>query len=353
MTRALASLPLVLALVAADGSPAPARAGIAALARRAAAALEAAAESPAVEAEDPPWSGDVLTDVRDVRACLPIEGGAVIAATGGGLLLVRADGTARAPWTSLDGLPETRVHALLREGERLWIGTEGGLAAATLRGDDLSIEKTVASRPVRAIVRHEGALFAATWGEGLVRVDERRGRIVPVHGAGPRLAGALAVHEGALFAGGPSGLYRLEGGKVVPVAGAPTSIWALGAHEGRLWLGSLTGLASLAGGKLRTESDADVRALLPDAGTLLAGTFGQGAVEVRDGRLRALAGLGGKAFLQAMGARGATRRGSSFSAAPAPAGRRFARPGSPRTTSPRWLPTATGSGSGPSTGASP
>src|SRR5262245_1931086 len=85
--------------------------------------------------EDPAFSRDVLTDARDVRACLPLEGGAVLAGTGGGLVLVRADGTALPPWTALDGLPETRVHALLLDGERLLVGTEGGLAEARLSGD--------------------------------------------------------------------------------------------------------------------------------------------------------------------------------------------------------------------------
>src|SRR4051794_28379919 len=75
-----------------------------------------------VEAPAADFPTDVLTDRRDVRACLPLEGGAVLAGTGGGLVLVRSDGSARAPWTALDGLPETRIHALLHHEGVLWIG---------------------------------------------------------------------------------------------------------------------------------------------------------------------------------------------------------------------------------------
>src|SRR5271170_7696953 len=140
MSPLRAALPL-LAAIAAWGSAAVgpvARTGIAAKARLVA---DAIVEAKAADAP-PGFTGDVLTDVRDVRACLPLDGGAVLAGTGGGLLLVRADGTARAPWTALDGLPETRVHALLRDGERIWIGTEGGLAAVRLRGDALVVERS-------------------------------------------------------------------------------------------------------------------------------------------------------------------------------------------------------------------
>ncbi len=254
----------------------------------------------------PPFTSDVLTDARDVRACLPLDDGAVLAGTGGGLLLVRADGTVRSPWTELDGLPETRVHALLRDGRRLWIGTEGGLAAAHLHGDDLVVDRTFAGRPVRALALHGGALFAATWGGGLERLDEDRGRLVRLRAQEDRWS-ALAEHEGALFAASASGLYRVTGFEVTPVAGAPASIWALAVHDGRLWIGGLTGLASMAAGARRAESDADVRALATSRGALLAGTFGRGALEIREGHARPIEGIAATPFVQAVGASGAVR----------------------------------------------
>ena len=308
--RPLLPIVAVLALSCASQPPVPALAEVAV---RAGAEASNPAESPRVveaprrvERVEPAFTGDVLTDVRDVRACLPLDGGAVLAATGGGLLLVRADGTVRAPWTALDGLPETRVHALLREGERVWIGTEAGLARGRLRGDDLVIERAIAGKPVRAILRHDGALFATTWGDGIVRVDEKRSRFVTIP-SNERRFSTLAAHEGTLFAGGVSGLVRVEDDKASPVAGSPGSIWTLASHGGHLWIGSLGGLASFAGGKLQVVSDADVRALLPAGDALLAGTLGQGAIEVRDGAVHALPELAEAPFVQAAGAAADTR----------------------------------------------
>jgi ligand-binding sensor domain-containing protein len=258
----------------------------------------------------PELPADVLTDTRDVRACLPLAGGAVLAGTGGGLLLVHADGSVRKPWTALDGLPETRVHALLLDGGRLFIGTEGGLAVARLSGDALVIERGIPSKPVRALARHEGSVFAATWGDGVARLEGARGDLVPLRvarGAATRFT-SLASFEGALVAGSASGAFRVSAGSLSPMAGTPASIWALAAGDGRLWIGGLGGLSSISAGVTRAESGSDVRALLADGGGLLAGTFGQGALALDAGRLAAIPGLDARAaFVQAVGASGATR----------------------------------------------
>ena len=303
------SVVLAATLLAACGAPAAApraTAGVAAQAR----ALSSARPIELAPVTEPELPAEVLTDARDVRACLPLDDGAVLAGTGGGLLLIRADGTARAPWTALDGLPETRVHALLRDGERLFIGTEGGLALAHLSGDALTIDRALASRPIRALAFHQGKVFAATWGGGVVRLDEAKGALVPLgveRGTEARFT-ALAPYEGGLVAGSVSGAYRVSGRSLVPLAGAPRSIWALSAQGDRLWIGGLGGLTSLSAGVLRVESGSDVRALLTDGEDLLAGTFGQGALELRAGRLAGIPELDhGAAFVQALGAAGATR----------------------------------------------
>ncbi len=297
MSPLRATLPLLAALAALGSAPGPepARSGIAGKVRLAAAVVD---EGAAIEA--PRFTGRILTDARDVRACLPLPDGAVLAGTGGGLLLVRADGSVRAPWTALDGLPETRVHALLRRGERTWIGTEGGLAAVRIHGDALTVERTFAGKPVRALAVHEGALFAATWGGGLARLDEDRGRLVRLRGGEDRWS-ALAAYDGTLYAASVTGLYRVARSEVTAVAGAPTSISALEAHDGRLWIGGLTGLSSMAGGAFRTESDAYVRALAASDGALLAGTFGKGALEIHGRQAVSLKGVAAP-FVQALGA---------------------------------------------------
>lgn len=298
-------------LLAACGAPAPAPRALAGIAVRAR-AISPALPPPAPSAPlaEPELPADVLTDARDVRACLPLDGGAVLAGTGGGLLLVKADGTASPPWTALDGLPETRVHALLRDGEHLFIGTEGGLAVARLSGDTLAIVRALESKPIRALALHEGALFAATWGGGVLRLSGAKGELVPlrVEGRAEARFTSLAIDGGALVAGSMSGAFRMSGGGLVPIAGTPASIWALAAEGDRLWIGALGGLSSLSAGVVRTESGSDVRALAIDGGALLAGTLGQGALERRGGRLEEIPELRGRApFVQAASASGAIR----------------------------------------------
>jgi hypothetical protein len=307
------ALPFAAALLlsCAPAEPPPARVGLATVARAAATASRipaaAPAEAAAVPAEPPAFHGDVLTDARDVRACLPLEGGAVLAGTGGGLLLVREDGTVRAPWTSLDGLPETRVHALLRDGERIWIGTEGGLVAGRVRDDRLALERPLPSKPVRALAFHDGSVFAATWGGGVVRVEDgpsshRLSAVQAMDRGSEARFDALAEHRGVLYAGGPAGLYRVTDREMTPVEAGPKQVFALAAHEDRLWIGSLTGLSSLGRGALRDESSADVRALAPAGDALLAATFGQGTIELRDGRSQSIGGAGALPFTAAAGA---------------------------------------------------
>ena len=331
-----------------------ARASVAAAGERRDSSIEPAA-APAAPAAAPPFAGDVLTDTRDVRACLPLDGGVVLAGTGGGLLLVRADGSTRAPWTALDGLPETRVHALLRDGERIWIGTEGGLAAARLRGERLVIERLIAAKPVRALALHDGEIVVATWGGGVARLATKD-RLDPLRNTSrsteARFA-ALAEHAGSLYAGAPTGLYRVADGEIAPVAGAPTSIWTLASHGERLWIGGVTGLASMARGRFQPESDADVRALAAGGDTLLAGTFGQGTLESPAAACARSRASGRRLSCsppprRAKRAARAAPRVSSCSAAPPHHGAPCASPSSPRMTSRPSRATASDSGSAPS-----
>src|SRR5687767_13709434 len=73
--------------------------------------------------------GRVYTSTREVRACLPLPDGRVLAGTTGGLALFREDGALLRLQTALDGLPGTRVSALARDPDgAVWVGTEAGLA---------------------------------------------------------------------------------------------------------------------------------------------------------------------------------------------------------------------------------
>ena len=99
----------------------------------------------------------VWTSTDEVRACLPLTGGDALAGTAGGLVQVDPAGVARRVWTASDGLPGTRIDALVADGERVWVGTDGGVAE--FAGD---VSHAVATRPVRDIARWQGTTYLAT-----------------------------------------------------------------------------------------------------------------------------------------------------------------------------------------------
>ncbi len=233
----------------------------------------------------------VITATDDVRACVVTEGGVTLAGTAGGLAVYGADHALAQVVTALDGLPDTRVHALLVEGKTVWIGTERGLAKATLDHGRAVLTASFASPPVRAIARHEQALFVGTWGGGVQRLlqEERGGRLARVPQDAPPFdvrtrVTSLAEWNGALIGGtAGGGLVRLTPGaaQVTTWTGsrAPATVWALAPRDGRLFIGALEGAVSLgAAGTARLEDGADTRALAGVDGAMLLGTFGKGVL---------------------------------------------------------------------------
>jgi ligand-binding sensor domain-containing protein len=275
----------------------------------------------------------VYTTTSNAHACAVHESG-ILAGTDGGLVDLDTRGAARKVWTSLDGLGGTRVRALHLRGDRLIAGTEAGLSIGSLAGGQVSIDRVVKTEPIRAIAEINKAIYAATWGGGLVRLDVDRGRAVPVRFAGPKSPGraritAVVEHRGAVHvATAGAGIWKLSGGALVPVAGAGQLVWALASRRGKLYAGTVAGLALVSGVALQPLGGADVRALAVDGDQLWLGTFGDGGYRYRGRLLRA--GLPAKArFVQAIdrsaaGACLATRDGVWFR----------------RTASPRWLAAA-------------
>jgi hypothetical protein len=242
-----------------------------------------------------------LTDLDDARACLPLPAGGVAVGTGGGLAVVSRDRQVRT-LTALDGLPDTRVHALAADGDVLWVGTDGGAAQVTLT-PQLSVRRTVAvtGAPVHAVLATSTGVYLGTWGAGLFRVPSREAppEAVPAAGGGQRIA-ALAEHGGSLYvayADGP--LARLESGKAVPVVDAPAhgqALAAVAASDGRaeLVLGDLEGLFR-AGQGVTPVASVDARGLAQGpGGTLLVATYGSGLLAGPiHGALRREAGVPG------------------------------------------------------------
>jgi hypothetical protein len=295
----------------------------------------------------------VFTNTDEVRACVPLAGGDTLAGTAGGLVRVDPAGLARRVWTASNGLPGTRIDALVADGERVWVGTDGGVAE--FAGD---VSHAVATRPVRDIARWQGTTYLATWDGGVIAVGPAPGgTAVAMHGgpAAQRMqASSLAVAGGTLWAGSAAGLYQMRNGKLERIDG-PRDVTALVADGATLWIGTSDGLWTRDGHRVRALGGGKVRHLaLVDGAIVAAGA--DGLTTVDRARVVPLAGAP-RGFAQAIGAaQGAacaggldglwTRAHGAWHHGPRPAVRR-------RATSPPSSPTARACGSAVSTRAWP
>lgn len=236
----------------------------------------------------------VTTDLSEVRACYPLEGGDVLVGTGGGLARYDANGRVRAVWTAVDGLPGTRIDAISAVGDALWIGTEAGAAKVALDGTKLAIARTAETRSVRQIIAFEGAVYAATQAGGVVKLSGR-GELKWKGGNNPAArarVSSLAVADGALWAGTANGLYRLANGtfELTSIEAGANDVAALYGDGPTLWIGTSAGLYAREGSMVRGYGGGDVRAVTMVDGAIVAATFGGGLVRIDRGRLVDLAG---------------------------------------------------------------
>ena len=238
----------------------------------------------------------VHTHTDEVRACAPAAGGALVG-TGGGLVHVDERGAARAVWTAQDGLPGTRIEAIVPDGDGWWIGTDGGGARVRVVGGELVVDRAVAGAAMHDVVRHDGALYAATW-KGVVKLGARgKGTAVAMKGGarGPRArVAALAAQGGALWAGTAAGLYVLRGARLEPVAlaGAHASagVTSLHADGERLWIATSDGLFVRDARGARRVGGNEVTHVTAVDGAIVVAALGAGLERVDRGRLVALEG---------------------------------------------------------------
>ena len=231
--------------------------------------------------------------LRDVRACLPLPDGGVLAGTSGGLVHLDPALAIRRSWGPADGLPSATVHTLAEQGDTLWVGTGAGLVRARRVAGRLELAQVFASAPVRAALPHPAGVLVATWGDGVLQLDAERGALVRLGMArpGPRppagwssRAVGLATTGGRFFAALVGhGLYEIRGGALVRVPVELPAIMALGAHEGALYAGTLGGVYRVDGDVATRVQDVDARWLTSGPDGLLAATYGAGAVRI-DGR---------------------------------------------------------------------
>jgi hypothetical protein len=272
-----------------------------------------AAAAPAVTAH---------TAVDEARACLPLPGGGALLGTGGGLVRLDAAGAITGRWTASDGLPGTRVEALVASDDEVWLGADGGAVKLSFStGGELQLTGAQLGRPVRDVERFAGATYLATWNGGVRKLAGASSVAVPFAGpsAGKQQRGAraqvtsLAVAGDALYAATAAGLYRLERGQLVkaPVEGLTSSaaIAALHGDGDTLWLATAEGLfARRDDGTTRGFGGGELRAVTSLAGELVVAGVSEGLQRVDRGRLVAFSGAQRPprqlSFAQALGVRG-------------------------------------------------
>jgi hypothetical protein len=237
----------------------------------------------------PAHAGVVFTNTDEVRACVPLTGGDTLVGTAGGLVRIDPAGLVRRVWTASDGLPGTRIDALIADGERVWVGTDAGVAE--FAGD---VSHAVATRPVRDIARWRGTTYLATWDGGVIAIGDGHGgaavatsnghigAAVAMRGGTPALrmrASALAVADGTLWAGTAAGLYQMRSGRLERIDG-PRDVTALVADGATLWIGSGDGLWTRDGHGVRALGGGEVRHLgIVDGAIVAAGADGLTTVD--------------------------------------------------------------------------
>lgn len=279
------------------------------------------------------------TSVEETRVCAPLPGGGALLGTAGGLVRIDAAGAITGRWTASDGLPGTRIEALVALGgdaelgaaEELWLGADGGaVKLAFSAAGELVTSGAQLGRPVRDVERFAGATYLATWNGGVRKLVDPSSSppsspssssvAVPFAGPSPgkQTAGAraqvtsLAVAGGMLYAATAAGLYRLERGRLVKTTvdglTAAGSIAALHGDGDTLWLATAEGLFARRGdGVTRGFGGGELRAIAALHSELVVAGVSEGLQRVDRGRLVAFAGQRPPrqlTFAQALGVRG-------------------------------------------------
>ncbi|MCB9595405.1 MAG: hypothetical protein H6719_21980 [Sandaracinaceae bacterium] len=262
----------------------------------------------------------VITATADARDAARI-GDRVYVATEGGLLVLK-DGRVERRYGPTDGLPGARLRSVSVVDGELWIGAVEGTARATVGEDGLHVTETHDVRRVRRVARFGDAIWLASYGGGLHRL--RDGHLEPVSlGAAHayvRLTDLL-VHDGELWVATQGvGILRVgEDGRVRSRIRqgdglASHYLWRLAPAGDRVLVTSIAGLsvvgpAGVERGHAWTASARrlpvrDLRAAVVVDDTLWLGTYGRGLyrASTRGGRVHAVTGTGPVHALVADGA---------------------------------------------------
>lgn len=212
------------------------------------------------------WKGGNNPAARSRVSSLAVADGALWAGTANGLYRL-SNGTFEL--TSIEA-GANEVMSLYGDGAKLWIGTSAGLYMR-----EGSFVRGFGGGDVRDVGKLDGAIVAATFGGGLLRID--RGRLVDVAGTPKGLAMAQAISEkdGAACAGGLHGLWlrssaTVAWSEVTQPAGPPANdISALAVDGTKLYVGTFDhGLAVRENGEWKqiasSKIDHRINAILVD-----------------------------------------------------------------------------------------
>jgi ligand-binding sensor domain-containing protein len=213
-----------------------------------------------------PFKGGNNPAARSRVSSLAVADGALWAGTANGLYRLRG-GTFEL--TSIEA-GANEVLSLYGDGAQLWIGTSAGLYVR-----EGSYVRGFGGGDVRKVTKLDGAIVAATFGGGLIRID--RGRLVDLAGTpeGLAMAQAIASKDGAACAGGLNGLWLRSSATAAwteakrPAGPPANDISALAVSGDKLYVGTFDhGLAVREAGVWRTieskKLDHRVNAILVD-----------------------------------------------------------------------------------------
>jgi hypothetical protein len=194
---------------------------------------------------------------REVRAAV-IDGDRAYLGTEGGLTVLKLTGVSAldkvANWSRYaehEGLLDVSVRALLVEDGVLWIGTDGGLfrvAVDELADPDAwtAYQQDPVLQGIRSLCVYSGALYVGTTG-GLVCVDTSTGAASPVDGAGSAVSD-LASDGETLYVAGESGLQTFADGASTGWTTFGPGVLAVETAAGDVFYGNREGLTRVSDG---------------------------------------------------------------------------------------------------------
>ncbi len=244
---------------------------------------------------------EVFGATSDVYDVVTLQDGRIVAATSGGLVVIDHGG--QRVLDARNGLPSARVRSVtVLEGARVLVGCVEG--AAILDLDRGTVEAHIDVSRVARAVPLGAAIWIASADRGLFRWEAGALRHVR---AGPRRArdrlSDLVAHDGALYvATMGAGVLRLDStgrlrARITTEQGLPGDlVHDLAIDHGHVYVATSGGVARIAGRRVEAmpELDArlpgrDVRVVRPDRGAVILASYGAGAVRIDGERSTELA----------------------------------------------------------------